>query len=236
MTPVRYFINGTYDASLNAPVCGYSSTLGFGSDGNGLEDLWVHNVLSQENDDSYLFLGGGYHTTPADHGSPVRARSAFALDYDLNNAYTGGSPAGAGEAVPTSPVIPLLPHTWTVIFRWRAVGGTPAGREDSDPAFSIPINVLGTPSTLTKTWAESSPVFRTDTLSIRNSGTTGSPSSEFGKVSPTFASEALRDTLTNPPEGPNYLPVQLAWITVTGPTAPTVTPRGRPGYRRGHFI
>jgi hypothetical protein len=235
MAAVRYFINGTYEASLNAPVCGYSTTLGFGSDGNGLEDLWVHNVLSQENDDSYLFLGGGYHTTPADHSSPVRARSAFALDYDLNNAYTGGSPAGAGEATPTSPVIPLTPHTWSVKFRWRVIGGTPAGREDSDEAFAIPINVLGTPSTLTMTWAESSPVFRTDVVSIRNSGT-GSPVPEFGRVNPTFASEALRDTTTNPAEGPNYLPVQLAWITVTGPNDPIVIPKGRPGYRRGHFI
>ncbi len=232
---VRYFINATFDASLTAPVCGYSSVHGFGADTTGgSTNLWLHNVLSDQSDDSYLFLGGGYHTTAGDHSSPVRARSAFILRYDLNPVYEGT--VGTNETVPTTVTIPALAHTWLITFRWRAVGGTPAGRQDSDPAFEIPITFLGgTSTTLTKTWAESSPVFRTDTVSIRNAGNVGIPSSQLGYVSPTYASEALRDTTADATHGPNYLPMQLAWITVTGPNQATAIPTGRPGYRRAHF-
>lgn len=235
---VRYFINGTFDSNLGAAVCGYSETLGFAADRNGNQNVWLHNVLSLQNDDSYLFLGGGYHLTPGDHSSLVRARSAFNLKYDLNNAYTPASPTlGTGEAEPTNVELPLAPHTWTVTFRWRVVGGTPDGRSEDDYAFNILVDTLaGTSTNVRKTYAEASPVFRTDTVSIRNPGNAGYTSPQFGHVLATFASEALRDTVAEPPEGPNYLPVQMAWITVTGPNTATAIPRGRPGYRRGHFI
>jgi hypothetical protein len=237
MTPIRYFLNGTFDAALGAAVCGYSDTLGFAADRTGNQNVWVHNVLSQLNDDSYLFLGGGYHLTPADHNSPAVARSAFQLDFDLNNVYTPSTPTGTGEAVPTNVAIPSTPHTWTVAVRWRAVGGTPAGRTGNDLAFSILLDNVGGAGTnlVSKTYAESSPTFRTDTVSIRNPGF-GSTGHQFGHTQVTFASEALRDTTAEPPEGPNYLPVQMAWITVTGPNPPVVIAKGRPGYRRGHFI
>jgi hypothetical protein len=231
MSAVEYLMQATYDANLRGPLVGYDSiTHGFGGCYNGHGNTWLCEVLATKSDASYLFVGGTYIS-----GGVSFPRSVFNLRWATDPTYDPpGGDLATGEEPGVIVTPPAEPHTWEVKFRWRATGDLPDGRSFADTALGFQIDLLaGVTVYIKKTWAEAPPVFRTDTVTIRSSG--GADSAQFASMQKTLASNALRDSPTDPATGPDYLPVQLAWVRVTGPNPIVTIPTSAPGYRRGHF-
>jgi hypothetical protein len=252
---LTYFLQATYESNLGGPMAGYAPGPGFGQSLNGFHNTYLCDILSDLVDTSYMFVGGAYVL-----GSNVFPRSTFNLRYSTSGTYTPPFSDNTTGEVPGTPVaLPNEEHTWTVKFRWRVVGGLPDGRSASDIALNLRIDHLAGASNqfITRTYADSAPVFRTDTVTLHNPSGGGTTSPQFGTVQASLGTNKMRDeainyltntdgTLVQPPVavsndpsfngGPNYLPVQLAWVSVTGPNPIKTVYRSRAGSGRAFFV
>lgn len=238
-----YYLHALVDNSnlSTAPylVAGWTAASGFVYNSNGFGSVEPMAILSQIDDDSWMFIGGAFATP----GGGLFNRAGFTLQYDLDQIYepppTG--PVGIGEPDPALVAVPPIPHSWTVTIRWRVPAGTPPDRGPSEPALSILVPYLGGgATTLIRTWADASTDWITEDIEIPNSGVAAETSDQFGyalRVRGTVQQEELSPSESE--YGPNYTPTQIAWITVTGPNftlaATAGGARAVAGTRRGHF-
>lgn len=240
-----YWLHGTR-YSGDSVLAGYSTAQGFKSDVNGFDAgaTWLCSVLSDFTDNSWLFAGGSFQI-PDDHGGFIyREYASFSLELDDDPTYTvpDNPPYTGGEATRTNIALPAYPHYWKMLYRWRCVGGIPAGRKPTDPALTFEMSSIAgaAQARVTRTYEEAPPKFRTDTCIIqRPVGALGASTNYLAGVGGEFSTDARKNDPFGAGQltpGPVFLPVQVAWVSLTGPIPIVQQPSFIPGYRRSFFI